>query len=160
MLKKIFNIVIISLTALWVIGFIAYFIYLYNTYTLNPTDLVKEIAPLPAEAISILDNGYLEGKENCETTLREISNITGRKVEDPIDFIQTMTFMSVSDKAEQQFEQVRQLAEEAYFAFSFAELNSCDEQAFIKLDVPQLRQYLVELEESLIILNEMCHQEC
>jgi hypothetical protein len=156
MLKKTGKFLLISLTAIFIVAYIGYFIYLYSIYTLIPGQLVKEMNPLPAELIALFDQANLDEPESCVAALEEIGNVTGSGIEDPIDFLQTMTFMNVSDEIEQQFEHVRQLADDAGFSFSFAELNSCEQNTFFKLDKPSLRQSLVELEESMKVLNEMC----
>jgi hypothetical protein len=157
MFKKIGKYLLISLGAFFLIAFIAYFIYLYNTYTLNPEQVVKEISILPSELISQFDQANLDEPSSCITSLEKIDNVLAWEIEDPIDFIQSMTFMkmTVSDEVAQQFEHVRKLADDTSFSFSFTALNSCEQNTFFKLDKTKLRQSLVELEESVKILNEI-----
>ena len=136
-----------------IIAAIALQIYIYSDTPHTKEQLLEEITPKIPALIAKFDEANLDDPKTCEEELEQIGYNLTLDIADSFDYIGKFPLQHLWDESVQQLEDTKDQASSAGFDFSFAALNSCEQGTFFKLNKNDLRQTLVELEESIRALN-------
>lgn len=153
MIKKIAIGFGIFLIALLIIGLIALQIMTSADTPNTKEELLEEISALLPELIIAFDQANLDDPKTCEEELEQIGYNLTLDIAGSFDHIRKIPFQHLWDESAKQLEELKKQARSTGFSFSFAAAYSCEGKGFFKLDKKDLRQSLLELEESIKELN-------